>query len=223
VEDRWLFLHVADVTGHGTPAALCASFAKGSIDAIHRTLGSFTADDPPLEKVHERLNDILNREGSDRLLITTISIAIDLVDGMLWYVNSGHPPGVLIDAKLEKLTHLRALGTPILGLAAEFTPTKRQCLPIHPGDYVILYTDGVAPAIKNLLRNVTHARTRKGVPTVDLKNPQAMLDHLLHLNTEKMPKELVGSDDVTLVVIRFSGRGIKEQTPPASQSKLATA
>lgn len=215
VDERWFFIHVADVTGHGTPSALCASYAKGAIDAMHRNLGNFSEDTPPLYDIHQRLNDILNREGSDRLLITMLSVAIDFFDQKIWYFNSGHPPGVVLHSKLQRTSQLRAVGTPVLGLTATFEPTKPLSLAFFPGDSLILYTDGLSRAIKKLIRHQSHAQHNNHASTLDLQSAQALQDQLLALNEESRRSHQMPPDDVTLVVLHFKDRG---DVPDAKES-----
>jgi serine phosphatase RsbU (regulator of sigma subunit)/CHASE2 domain-containing sensor protein len=215
VDERWFFIHVADVTGHGTPSALCASYAKGAIDAMHRNLGNFSAAMPPLHDIHLRLNDILNREGSDRLLITMMSVAIDFSDHKIWYFNSGHPPGVALHANLQRTSQLRAVGTPMLGLTATFEPTKPISLAFSPGDFLILYTDGLSRAIKKLLRHQSHAQHNHLASTLDLQSAQALQDRLLALNEESRRGHQTPPDDITLVVLHFKDHG---EVPDAKQS-----
>ena len=203
VNERWFFIHVADVTGHGTPSALCASYAKGAIDAMHRNLGNFPNDTPPLHEMHQRLNDILNREGSDRLLITMLSIAIDFFDHKIWYFNSGHPPGVVLHSHLQKISLLRAIDTPVLGLTATYEPSKPQSSAFSPGDYLVLYTDGLSRAIKKLIRHQSHTHRQHLASNLDHPSAQALQDRLLALNEASRRGEQMPPDDITLVVLHF--------------------
>jgi sigma-B regulation protein RsbU (phosphoserine phosphatase) len=212
IDNRWLFFHVADVTGHGAPSALCASYAKGSIDAIHRALESFSSEEPPLYQVHQQLNNILSREGSERFLITLVSIAIDLQDGKLWHFNSGHPPGLVVNSTFEKVSQLCAIGTPILGFGPDFALFKPKSIDLKTGDYIVLYTDGLSSAVKKLVRNVVHPRTRAEKTTLPSGSPQGLLEHVLHLHQEKSAKGPVEHDDITLVVLRFKGTTPKPLT-----------
>ncbi len=203
VDDRWFFIHVADVTGHGTPSALCASYAKGAIDAMHRNLGNFPENTPPLDEIHQRLNDILNREGSDRLLITMLSVAIDFFEQKIWYFNSGHPPGVVLHTNSQKASQLRAIGTTVLGLTAAFEPTKPLCLPFSPGDYLVLYTDGLSRAIKKFTRHQGQAQHKESISNFGIQSAQALQDYLLALNDDSRRGHQMTTDDVTLVVLYF--------------------
>ena len=85
--------NAADVTGHGTPAALVASFAKGATDMIYADWSKRGAGHPPLRLVHENLNDMLRSGVGELAFMTMFSVTIDLRKHEIFYLNSGHRPG----------------------------------------------------------------------------------------------------------------------------------
>lgn len=139
---------VADVSGHGVPAALIASMVKVALVAQ-----SPHADDPG--RVLGGMNQVFcGRLG--RQFITAAYAYIDAVNGRLRYGAAGHPPALLTRSQKSAASHAKELSFPvkIVGLAENgvmlghfpewtYTFVERAFL---PGDRLILYTDGLTEA-----------------------------------------------------------------------------
>jgi phosphoserine phosphatase RsbU/P len=125
---------VADVSGHGVPAALIASMVK-----LAFTSQAAHADDPA--KVLAAMNQILCRH-MEKTFVTAVYAVIDTERRTMTFANAGHPP-VLISRRSgveESQEHGCVLG---------FLPEAAYVnglLSLHEGDRVLLYTDGVPEA-----------------------------------------------------------------------------
>ncbi len=136
VDDRRLGILIADVSGHGVPAALVASMVKIAIaaQAPH-------ADDPA--KVMNGLNSILAGKLHGQF-VTAAYLYLDLDAGSGLYSAAGHPP----------LLHYRASDQTIHavennGLILGFVPSavyESKALVVGESDRFLLYTDGVLEA-----------------------------------------------------------------------------
>jgi len=127
---------IADVSGHGVPAALVASMLKAAL-ASHVEL----ANEPA------RLLHGLNRffcGKLERQFITASYLSIDAATGALKIASAGHPPPVIVraDRSIEELT---ADGV-LLGRFAGARYCQSSAL-LRAGDAVVLYTDGVTEAL----------------------------------------------------------------------------
>ena len=185
---------VADVSGKGVPAAL---FGMVSKTLIHVT-ATRVNDDPG--KAIEEANDILCEDNDACNFVTTFYAVFDPADGSFTYVNGGHPPPLLMhsDGRTEFLpmTGGRALGV-IDGM-----PFAHASVNLLPGDYVLMYTDGVTeafnsgneeftqdrlpPLFTNNYPESVHAAVKKVVEAVDL-------------HADGAPQ----SDDITCVALRY--------------------
>ncbi|MEM7051608.1 MAG: SpoIIE family protein phosphatase [Acidobacteriota bacterium] len=138
LDDSRVALYVADVSGHGVPAALVAfsidqSLARGPGESGRRLPLAQPADllraldhDYPLERFDKHF---------------TISyLVLDTTTGNLTYSSAGHP-APLIQRRDGRLELLEA-GGPFIGLG-EFLDFDEGSSSLAPGDRIVLYTDGL--------------------------------------------------------------------------------
>ena len=203
--DRWLLTHVSDVTGHGTPAALCASFAMGATCALERAAGMGADGEPPLAALQQQLNGIMFREGSDRLMLTMVSVAIDLVTGDVFCINSAHPSALILRANGSSTVSMAASGTPILGFSGTFPQVARHRQRLEPGDYLVLFTDGIQPIMRSLTRTGPRARAQLAELIATSASAESLRDQLIRRLADEVHRHLTSDDDVTLVVIHYRG------------------
>ena len=141
---------VADVSGKGVPAALFGMVSK--------TLLRATATQDAIEPgaVIASVNDVLCQDNESCMFVTVFYAVLDPGRGQLSYVNAGHPPPLLVhaDGRTEflPLTDGIALGV------ADGLLFEQQSIQLEPGDYVIIYTDGVTEAFNPDNEEFTEAR-----------------------------------------------------------------
>jgi sigma-B regulation protein RsbU (phosphoserine phosphatase) len=127
---------IADVSGHGVPAALSASMLKVALIAQAEQM-TFPA------KVLAGLNRILCRMLRNQF-ITGAYVYIDTGRHELRYAGAGHPPLLLWRSAEKKVICLEENGLflgPFPG--AEYAAISS---PFEPGDRCLLYTDGLTEA-----------------------------------------------------------------------------
>jgi serine phosphatase RsbU (regulator of sigma subunit) len=140
---------IADVADKGTGAALFMALTR----TLLRTYAIELPNDPALAFL--RTNIRVHQDTQSQLFITTFYGIIDPFQHTLTYVNGGHNPPYLFRASLltaepaDSLTHspaesLTRTGIPI-GMLEE-AQWEHKCISFHPGDLLILYTDGVTEA-----------------------------------------------------------------------------
>ncbi len=130
-----LTILVADVSGHGVPAALVASMLKICFIA-QRAL----ANDPArvLAGFNTMLRDVLVGQ-----YVTAACAAIDLSLGTVTYAGAGHPPSLLL-RKNGELVQLAENGL-FIGPFPQATYSNMS-VPFETGDKLLLYTDGIVEA-----------------------------------------------------------------------------
>ena len=128
-----LGLAIADVSGHGIPSALVMTAFRALLRTRARgRLGP--------AQVARTINQLLPEFTGNNHFVTILYAILDAPSGMLTYTSCGHPPPLLLGAggTVEQLDqHNTALG---IFHNLHFTDAQ---VPLHPGDILVLYTDGV--------------------------------------------------------------------------------
>jgi len=127
---------IADVSGHGVPAALVASMVKVAIAAQIEH-----ADDPA--KVMTGLNTVLSGKLQGQF-VTAAYLFLDLQSGTGRYSAAGHPPLLHYRAANNSIDDVVENGL-ILGIMP-FANYASTTLTVGTGDRFLLYTDGVLEA-----------------------------------------------------------------------------
>jgi sigma-B regulation protein RsbU (phosphoserine phosphatase) len=127
---------VADVMGHGVPAALVASMVKVAVSSQHER------DGEPA-RVIAGLNTILCREARDQF-VTAVYLYLDAINGTGRYSAASHPPPLLWRRSRQTLEKLEGTGL-LLGVRPnELYP--EGSFSFETGDRLLLYTDGLSEA-----------------------------------------------------------------------------
>jgi serine phosphatase RsbU (regulator of sigma subunit) len=139
VAPRHLGILVADVSGHGVPAALIASMVKVAAAAQEPH-----AADPGrvLEGIHLALAGKL--PGAQ--FVTAAYVFVDLDRGLLRHASAGHPPALVWRAAARSFVPINETGPLIISFAPPRYPLTEVAL--APGDRVVLYTDGITEAMR---------------------------------------------------------------------------
>jgi sigma-B regulation protein RsbU (phosphoserine phosphatase) len=127
-------LLVADVAGHGVPAALIASMVKIAVSSQARL-----ADDPAV--LIAELNAILRRDVR-RAFVTATYLWLDGPARRVTVCNAGHPPPLLY--REGAFTELGGAGV-LLGRFADARYVD-VATELRPGDRIVAYTDGIPEA-----------------------------------------------------------------------------
>lgn len=138
-----LYLSVIDVLGHGVGAT------QDALTVIH-TLRTVVLEGTPLDEVVTRADVVLCRQNPE--LVATVVLALfDPVTGVVRLVSGGHPPALVVTA-FGDVRQVEAQGGPIGWPGAGSDGAVRVRL--DPGDSLVLYTDGLIEARKNLVEGL---------------------------------------------------------------------
>jgi len=135
ITDKILGLAIADVSGHGLPAAL-------QVRDIYMGLRMGMARDFKIVRTVERMNQIIHKSTLTSRFVSMFYGELEL-NGVFIYVNAGHPPPFRLKADGD----VRFLdeGGPVLGPIADST-YGRGFVRLAPGDLLLLHTDGILEA-----------------------------------------------------------------------------
>ena len=135
-DERSLTILVADVSGHGVPAALGASMLKVCF-AAQRQQGKNPAE------ILTGLNVML-RGSLGGQYVTAACAAIDLAAQTITYSGAGHPPGLLLRRNRGEVAQLAENGL-FIG-PFRHAAYSNISVPFEDGDKLLLYTDGILEA-----------------------------------------------------------------------------
>jgi sigma-B regulation protein RsbU (phosphoserine phosphatase) len=150
--------------------------------------------------IAEAVNRELCRNNPEHMFVTLFIGLLDTRIGALAYINAGHPaPGLLrATGAVERLD-----GKPELPLGVR-PNTAYQCraATLHPGDAVVVHTDGVTEAMNSSEELYTAERLdadlaalRNGAPEAIVRGVKDRVDAF----TGTAPR----ADDVTLLALRW--------------------
>ena len=194
-----LHLVVVDVLGHGVTAT------KSALAVVH-TLRSLALDDTPLEDIVGRAAGLLDKQDSE-LVATVVLGRLDPRTGRLRVVSGGHPPA-LVAAADGSVRQVSATGGAI-GWPGAGTDDVDE-LYLGPGDVLLLYTDGLVEARKDIVGGLdTLARELASVVALPVST---MADELVR-------RALAGADrrdDTLALVVRRGDVPVATATVPVT-------
>ena len=135
ITDKILGIAIADVSGHGLPAAL-------QVRDVHMGLRMGMARDFKIVRTVERLNQIIHKSTLTSRFVALLYGELEL-NGNFIYVNAGHvaPFHLAADGSHRFLDE----GGPVLGPLSDAT-YERGFVKMSPGDLLVLFTDGIVEA-----------------------------------------------------------------------------
>ena len=192
--DGQIGLVIADVSGHGVPAAFFMAVARTNL----RELAVRHAD--PGECLAQT-NDALCAQNPLDLFVTVFYCMLEPKTGVLRYANGGHNPPYVRHAHGPVET-LSGPGGLVLGVmsGARYATHTVQLL---PGDRLILYTDGVTEAFNPAEEAYGTQRLVDEVQVHGGGTPGALVERICQSVTS-FAGAAPQSDDITLTVLSWS-------------------
>ena len=192
-DGRWGIL-IADVSGHGTPAAVMMA-------VMHSIAHNYPGPPNPPSQMLAYLNEKLVQHyvGENGTFVTAFYGIFDPVTRQLSYSSAGHNPPRLRGCGRPGVTSLdRAQRLP-LGVASglQYADSMQQ---LAPGDQLILYTDGIVEAanLEGQLFGTDRLDALLGCCSDEPADVVAAVLRDLEAHTEGQP----AADDRTLVVAK---------------------
>jgi len=188
-DGKSLGLLVADVTGHGVPAALIASMIKVAIQSVE------TCAQYPREVLRE-LNRILFKQIHEQY-VSAAYLWIDTGSGKACYSAAGHPP--LLRWKDGKLERIESNGL-LFGIIPDPDYPVRE-FAIHTGERLVLYTDGLIEPQNASGEFFGDRKLEEVVRKNQARPPAELLEQMLAEVRAWLPDSQAQQDDITLMVI----------------------
>jgi|SRR6516165_1896397 len=211
IQPGCLGIVVADVTGHGVPAALVASMVKVSVSA-HADVGAEPG------KVLAGLNSALCRHAQGQYA-TAVYVFLDQARRMGCYSAAGHPPLLLWRRSARTLLELKESGL-LLGVrpSEQYVQTE---FALEAGDRLLVYTDGLVEAVNSRGEEFGDIRLGEFIATHQDLPAERFAERLLDavLAWPQNGNTRGQTDDITIVVIDNGSPW--EQTPSGTSNQLS--
>jgi phosphoserine phosphatase RsbU/P len=198
VDERHVGILIADVSGHGLPAALIASMLQVALAAQARH-----ASEPG--KVLAGLNQALCGKFQHNF-VTAAYVYVDLEKNTMNYAGAGHPPLLLWRKSTASASQLLENGL-VMGQFEEATYDSLQ-VPIEAGDRFVLYTDGILETTNPAQEEFGTDRFMQFMETNN-KLPAGSFADALLLELARWLEQPPGEghkDDISLLAIDFTAR-----------------
>jgi serine phosphatase RsbU (regulator of sigma subunit) len=209
-EDR-LGVLIADVSGKGTSAALYMAELKGLVLALSQRHHS------PRELLVE-VNRILAETLDSRSFITMTYAVIDLAAGYMRYCRAGHTPLIFLPGPASPRPRAQVLtpsgmvvGLRLPGAADKFEELlEEDTVPLHAGDVIVLYTDGITEAMNSSSELFGESRLSRIVEEHGHLESAELRERIL-----REIEAFVGSadkhDDMTMILLKVSRMAAAER------------
>ena len=194
-EGRW-GIFIADVSGHGTPAAVLMAITHCM---AHTHPGPPMPPAKVLDYLNRHLASLYTTENGN--FVTAFYAVYDPADRSLSYGCAGHNPPRLKRCQDGTLWALNQAG----GLPLGVMPNARyeECVQgLQPGDQIIFYTDGIADARNPAGEMFGTRRLDYALENCSLQ-ASALLDAVLQ-SVDEFAQGCPADDDRTLIVARVS-------------------
>src|SRR3954451_2968184 len=185
---------VGDVTDKGVPAALVMSATRSVLRATVQRLIE------PGE-VLRHVNDHLCPDMPEKMFVTCLYALLDPRTGHFRFANAGHDLPYVKTA--TGVSELRARGMP-LGLMPGMEYEEKEAV-LHPGDCVLLHSDGIVEAHSPERDMFGFPRLRDTVGAAP--GGQALIDHVIAALEAFTGAGAEQEDDITMVTLERSARG----------------
>jgi phosphoserine phosphatase RsbU/P len=182
---------VADVSGHGIPAALIASMIQVAMQSV-----AVHADDPA--QVLGGLNRILS-SGAHGQFVSAAYVWIDTENRNALYSAAGHPPLLCWRNTRGNVQRIESNGL-LFGVASD-SEYPVCTVPLQPSDRLLLYTDGVTET-ENASGEAFGDRQLEWVVRNHRLQPASELSRQVLSELQRWrPAAVNQQDDITLIVV----------------------
>ncbi len=193
IDDEWLGLAIADVSGKGMPAAFFMAVSRTELQSI-------AASGAAPGEVLSQTNQNLCSENPLELFVTVFYGLVNVKTGQFIYSNGGHNPPYILrsDGSCEALPLTDDM---VLGVMPDLLYNDNQ-VTLQPGDTLVMFTDGVTESFNPQDEEYGEERlieTLKSAKTVSAKE---QLENI-YTSVSKFADNREQSDDITCLLFNF--------------------
>ncbi len=195
LKDNKIGLMIADVSGHGIPAALVTTMAKISF-------GNAGAKYDSPRKIFQEVNQSILSHVKTQDYMTCFMVAID-DDYNVVYSNASHQKAILLRRDSAKYELLDTGGL-FIGAVEEAGDTyEEKSVKLNYGDRLVLYTDGIPESLNESRQEYSNKRLEEVV----MRNHNLPIEEFSEIIVQDV-RNFIGNapmiDDITLIVVELA-------------------
>ena len=183
---------LADVSGHGTPAAVIMAMTRAIMRSY--TLGVISSS-----SVLSMVNEVLCDNIYTKDFVTMFYLVLDIEKNSINYSSAGHHPVLFYDASEFMVKKLNVSGL-LLGIFKE-QEYEEKVLTLDTGDILFLYTDGLIEVINKDNEQYGYDRLLSKIIMYSSLRPQDMIDEIMQDIKDFTNLESY-RDDITVVALK---------------------
>jgi serine phosphatase RsbU (regulator of sigma subunit) len=189
---------IADVTGHGAPAALVTAIVHGFFKATHDRIAKLSAADwqPAIDEMLRTLNRTVIEATRGTLTSSLSLLTFDHRTLKARYVNAGHHAAVLVST--QQVTTVSCPPSSMIGDIEQPNFTWGE-LQMQPQQLILLYTDGLIECTNTAQEMYGFKRLRKLLTSVANRDARSVRDLIIE-NAASFYGDMPRADDITVIV-----------------------
>jgi sigma-B regulation protein RsbU (phosphoserine phosphatase) len=197
IDESRLFFLIGDVSDKGVPAALFMAVTK-TLFETHALEGNAS-----ISEIMSRVNQELSRGNPWQMFVTAFAGMLDLKTGKIVYSDAGHEPPFLLRVEQEA-EMFKKKGGPALCFFDNFN-YESDTIQLHPGDALVLYTDGVTEAMNKERRLLGGEGIKQALRSCSVDTSPATISQCLLEQVKRFASGQPQSDDIAILTIRYYG------------------
>lgn len=195
LKDNKIGVLMADVSGHGIPAALVTAMAKISFGNAGTVYSS-------PKRIFQEVNRNIIDHMKTQDYMTCFMVAID-DDYNVTYSNASHQKAILLHSEKGEVEYLDTNGL-FLGALEEARDTyEEKIAKLDYGDRLILYTDGIPEAQNELKQEYSHERFEASILKHKEEDLETFIDSLL-IDVREHIGRMGAIDDISILVVELA-------------------
>ena len=197
IDEHTIQIVIADVAGKGVPAALLMSATAAAVQLE-------VSEKRDMLEVVNRLNNGIHSVSEGDRYVTILLADIDAHTRSLRYVNCGHNPALLFQARTRNVVAMNSSCPPVGMFSSQACQINRADL--AAGDILVLYTDGITEAEKSPGEEFGMERLSALLQRGHMLSADGLMNHIFESVTD-FCRELGFNDDVTILVVKCTFDG----------------
>ena len=198
IDDHSIQVVIADVAGKGVPAALLMSATAAAVQLE-------ASEKRDMLEVVDRLNNGIYSVSEGNRYVTLLLADIDARSHSLRYVNCGHNPALLLQAKTHDVVPMNSSCFPVGMFDSVGCEINRADL--AAGDILVLYTDGITEAENPQGEEFGMERLSALIQSSSMLSADELMNHILETAAD-FCREVGFNDDATILVVKCNFDGM---------------